>query len=244
MSASAVRRIQSGMACAEQGEISRLSVITQGESPLRRRQLAVAQDVVEPQTSPELVADMDRTGFPMTLGRNPRRIDLDQRPAGPLRRSRQRGIFDAVVPVSLGAPGPHPTNDVGDLTVVRVKQIALADQCILDLARQLQPLLARPRAEIAKRADRVLPRPFRGPDRLHQEAVAARRSWWTSCPGRTASICGCTCATTHLESIFARRRPALRLTQAISKTCGDAHLPASQKSLRKNGSWARMAEGR
>src|SRR5260370_13750992 len=98
MSASAVRRIQSGMACSEQGAISRLSVITQGESPLRRRQLAVAQDVVEPQTSPELVADMDRTGFPMTLARNPRPIHLYQRPPRPLRRSPHPSLFASVVP--------------------------------------------------------------------------------------------------------------------------------------------------
>ncbi len=70
---------------------------------------------------------MDRTGFPMAFGRCPRRIDLDQPTARPLRRRRQRLIIDAAVPMTPGAPRPHPTNDVSDLTIVRIEQIALAD---------------------------------------------------------------------------------------------------------------------
>src|SRR5271165_211017 len=145
-----------------------------GQVPRRCRQLAVAQDVVEPQTPPELVADMDRTGFPMALGRYPRRIDLDQPTARPLRRRRQRLIIDAAVPMTPGAPRPHPTNDVGDLTIVRIEQIALADQRVLDLADKLQPLLAWPRTQIAERADRPLAWSFRCLNRFHQQVVDVR----------------------------------------------------------------------
>ena len=119
MSASAVRRIQSGMACSEHGAINRLSVIAQA-SPRRWRQLAVAQNAVEFETLPELVADMDRTGFTMALGRDARRIDLDQPSRGPCggagsaiidaadpmpraRRARTRRTMSATSPSSVSS---------------------------------------------------------------------------------------------------------------------------------------------
>jgi hypothetical protein len=51
------------------------------EPAYRRRELALAQNAVELQTLPELVADMGRASFTMTLGCDTRGIDFDQ-PAG------------------------------------------------------------------------------------------------------------------------------------------------------------------
>jgi len=139
-----------------------------GQCPHRGRQLAVAQDVGKPQALPELVANMDRTRFPMVLGRNPRRIDLDQ---SATRRQRRRLIMDAVIRAAPGAARPHSANDVGDLAVVRIEQIALAHQRVLDLAGELQPLLARSWAQITKRANRPLAGSLRRLDRFHQQVI-------------------------------------------------------------------------
>src|SRR5437868_2515732 len=45
---------------------------------------------------------------------------------------------------------------------------------MLDFARQLEPFLARPRAQVAERADGVLARSLRGADGLHQHIVGVR----------------------------------------------------------------------
>ena len=53
-----------------------------GEPSRGCRQAAAAQDTVEFEALPELIADVDRTGLAMALGCDPRRIDLDQDAAG------------------------------------------------------------------------------------------------------------------------------------------------------------------
>src|SRR5580658_7596213 len=73
--------------------------------------------------------------------------------------------------VGPGAPGAHPANKSGDLGIIRIEQVALPDQRVLDLAGELEPLLARARAEIAERTDRLLPRSFRRLDRFDQHVV-------------------------------------------------------------------------
>ena len=51
--------------------------------PLHRfRQPAFTQNPIELEPPPELIADMDRPGLAMSLGRYPRRIDFDQSAAG------------------------------------------------------------------------------------------------------------------------------------------------------------------
>ena len=135
-------------------------------------QPAVAQNAVEVETQPELTADVDRTGFPMALGRNPRRIDLDHRRARSRRRSGRRVLLGAIALRAAPAPGER---FVGDLAGgPDFEQVALADQCVLDLAGELQPLFARPRAQIAERADRPLARSLGGVDGLHQHVIGVR----------------------------------------------------------------------
>jgi len=136
---------------------------------------------------------MDRAGFPMALGGDARRIDCDQPAAGCLRRRRAL-IAAARV---LGAPRPHPTNDVGDLAVVWLEQIALTDQRVLDLARELEPLSARPRAQVAERADGVLARPFRGMHRLHQKVIGVRPALVGA--NRSADVHASLCIANHQD---------------------------------------------
>jgi hypothetical protein len=67
------------------------------------------------------VADVDRTDFPVALGRYPRRIHLDQ-PAARPQRPRSLPIIDDVgISMAKDAPRPHPTNDVGDLAVACIE---------------------------------------------------------------------------------------------------------------------------
>src|ERR1700694_1799974 len=139
-----------------------------GEPARRRRQLAVVQNAVDPEALPELVADMDRASLAVLPGRDPRRVALDQSSGTGRRRSRRAAALTVLSPRS------HPTNDVGDLAILRVQQIALTDQRILDLARELQPFLGRPWTEVAKRADRLLARSLRGQDGLDQHIVDVR----------------------------------------------------------------------
>ena len=71
----------------------------------------------------------------------------------------------------VAAPRAHPINDVGDFALVGVDEIALTDEGVLDLARELDPCLARPRAEIAQRTNRLLSRSFGGVDGFDQDVV-------------------------------------------------------------------------
>lgn len=135
-------------------------------------QPAVAQNAVELEALPELIADMDRTGLTMPLGGDARWIHLDQGCAGCSRRCR-RGRRDLVAVVG-GASCAHSTNNVGDFVVGRIEQIVLTDQGILDLARKLEPFRARSRAQVAERADRLLARAVRGVDGLHQYIIGVR----------------------------------------------------------------------
>ena len=68
----------------------------------------------------------------------------------------------------------HEANDLGDLGVVKVEEIVLTDESILDLAREFEPVLARPRAQIAERADGFLSRPLRRMDGLEQHVIGVR----------------------------------------------------------------------
>jgi hypothetical protein len=81
---------------------------------------------------------MDRPGFTMLLGRDPRGIDGDQlrAPSG-----LQWGILTAL---------SYLTNDGGDLGIVLIDEALLTEQRILNLARKLEPFFAEPRAEVAQ----------------------------------------------------------------------------------------------
>src|ERR1700738_4767985 len=74
----------------------------------------------------------------------------------------------------VAAPCPHPTNHVSDRRIIRVEQIALTNQRVLDLARKLEPLIPRSRCQVAERTNRLLTRSLRGMDRLHQHVVRIR----------------------------------------------------------------------
>src|SRR5208282_1365154 len=106
---------------------------------------------------------------------------------------------------------------------------------------------------VAEDSDRRASRPSSGVVLSVSEPIPPTGGWCTSCPCRTASTCGCTCATTHRDSMifqakisttishyFAEPRAAFQLPQAISKACHGPHLPHRQKSPLKNGSWARV----
>jgi len=73
--------------------------------------------------------------------------------------------------VAAPAPRLHATNNVGDLGIRDIEQVALTDQRVLDLAGELEPLFARARAEIAERADGFLPRSFGGVDGFDQHVI-------------------------------------------------------------------------
>src|SRR5208283_1635059 len=105
---------------------------------------------------------------------------------------------------------------------------------------------------VAEDSDRRASRPSSGVVLSVSEPIPPTGGWCTSCPCRTASTCGCTCATTHRDSMifqakisttishyFAEPRAAFQLPQAISKACHGPHLPHRQKSPLKNGSWVR-----
>ena len=68
-------------------------------------------------------------------------------------------------------PCRHATDNIGDLGIRRIEQIALTDKRVLDSAGKLEPLLARTGAEIAERANGLLPRTFRRVDRFHQHVI-------------------------------------------------------------------------
>src|ERR1700731_2969731 len=135
-----------------------------------RDQAAVAQDAVEFEAAPELVADMDRAGLAMALGGDARGIDFDQRAAAGRPRRRRRRALPAAA-LFVAPPRPHPMNDVGDFALIGVDEMALTDEGVLDLARQLDPRLARPRAQIAERTNRLLSRSLRGVDGLDQHVI-------------------------------------------------------------------------
>src|SRR5262249_16663924 len=54
---------------------------------------------------------------------------------------------------------------------IAIEQVILTDERVLDFAGELEPLLARPRAEVAERTDRLLARPFRRHHGLDQHVV-------------------------------------------------------------------------
>ena len=143
-----------------------------GEPQHRCRQAAVAQDAVEFEAVPELMADMDRTGLAVALGGDARGIDFDQRAAAGRPRRRRRALPAAALFVA--APRPHPMNDVGDFALIAVEQTALTEEGVFDLAREFDPRLARPRAQIAERTNRLLSRSLRGVDGLDQHVIGVR----------------------------------------------------------------------
>ena len=68
-------------------------------------------------------------------------------------------------------PSLHLTNDVSNFGIVDLQQIHLTDERVFNLARQFEPLLTRPRAQIAERTDAPLARPLGGVDRLDQDVI-------------------------------------------------------------------------
>src|SRR2546422_295525 len=52
-----------------------------------------------------------------------------------------------------------------------ITQASPHNEGVLDLARKLEPLFAPPRAQVTERANRLLARPLRGQDGLHQHIV-------------------------------------------------------------------------
>jgi hypothetical protein len=58
----------------------------------------------------------------------------------------------------LRRPPAHSANNFGDFVVIPTEQIILTDECVLDFVGELEPLFARPQAEVAERIDRLLAR--------------------------------------------------------------------------------------
>ena len=97
------------------------------------------QNAIKVETLPELISNMDRPGFTMLLGRDPRWIDGDQ-----LRTVRRPGWWGVVTAL------PYLMNDGGDFGIAVINQALLTEQGILNLARKTEPFFAWPRAEIAE----------------------------------------------------------------------------------------------
>jgi hypothetical protein len=107
------------------------------------------QSLVKPKPFPELIADMNWDSLTMlpavtragsTLSRVCAAARLTVRPERPLRRP------------------PAQANNFGDFVVIPTEQIILTDECVLDFVGELEPLFARPQAEVAERIDRLLAR--------------------------------------------------------------------------------------
>ena len=111
------------------------------------------QDGVEAEPAPDLQADMHRTGFAMRFAADAGGIDRNRRGA----RARPAGA-------RLDDP-------LGHFRVARIEQVVLADQGGFDLVRQLKPVLARARAQVAERADHLLAGPLGGADGLDQQVI-------------------------------------------------------------------------
>jgi hypothetical protein len=106
------------------------------------------QNAIKAETLPELISNVDRPGFTMLLGCDPRGIDSDQFRAA---RGLQWGILTAL---------SYLTNDGGDFGVTLIDQALLTKQSILNLARKLEPFFAWPRAEVAEGTDGLWRGPF------------------------------------------------------------------------------------
>ena len=91
-----------------------------------RRQLAVAQNAIKLQTTPELMADMDRAGLPMQFSADAAGINFDQRTAAAGCARSSPGL--AVPTRIVLSPLTRPINDVGDFGVPGLDQIALTDE--------------------------------------------------------------------------------------------------------------------
>src|SRR5215472_13055080 len=111
---------------------------------------------------------MNRSGLTMLLGGDTRRINFDQ--CAGLRARRRCGWFSLSVRL-IGSPRSQAGNNLGDFVSIAIEQVILTDERVLDFAGELEPLLARPRAEVAERTDRLLARPFRRHHGLDQHVV-------------------------------------------------------------------------
>jgi len=129
-------------------------------------QPAVAQNAVEFEPLPELIAHMHGSGLTVALRGDATGINLDQFAAGDW----CGGLLGHAVGFAF-APLPDPANDIGHFSISRIEQIGLADDGVFDLARKLEPVRARSRAQIAQGTHRPLARPFRGSERLHQYVI-------------------------------------------------------------------------
>ena len=213
-----------------------------GEPQHRCRQAAVAQDAVEFEAVPELMADMNRAGLAVALGGDARRIDFDQRAAvGRQWRRRRRMLLAAALFVA--APRPHPINDVGDFAVIGVEQMALTEEGVLGARIRSTPRAAAGSDRRANKSSSVAV-PWRC------GLTRPARNWCRSCRGRTESICGCTCPTiqhktacetnkysfilvTILKMRAFRAGPLKQNQRLASRPQADAAV----KSLCKGGSW-------
>src|SRR5262252_8307912 len=71
----------------------------------------------------------------------------------------------------ISSPRSQAGNNLGDFVSIAIEQVILTDERVLDFAGELEPLLARPRAEVAERTDRLLAWPFRRHHGLDQHVV-------------------------------------------------------------------------
>ncbi len=130
-----------------------------GEAAGARVEAEVLEDPVEAEAAPERQADMDRPGLAVALGGDLVGLDGDRRTAGA---------------AALGAlpAGAHLGQDGLDLRVDGlVEELGLVRERLLDLVGQLEPLVARPRRQVAQRADGLLPGAFGGADGFDQDIV-------------------------------------------------------------------------
>ncbi len=100
---------------------------------------------------------MDRTGLAVALGGDLVGLDGDRR---------------AARPAAPGLAGADLGNDGLDLRVGgSLEELGLVRERLLDLVGQLEPLVARPRRQVAQRADGLLPGAFGGADGFDQDIV-------------------------------------------------------------------------
>jgi hypothetical protein len=149
-----------------------------GDQPIERhrtgeptgyfRQAAVSQNLVKPKPLPELVADVNRSGLTMLFGGDTRWINFDQCTGS---RAQRRCRWFGLSARLIGSPRLHARNNLGDFGVIAIERMILTDERVLDFAGELEPLFARPRAEVAERTDRLLTRPFGRHHGLDQHVV-------------------------------------------------------------------------
>ena len=187
MSAMAVRRIQSGMACSESGKINRFNVMASLSVRARFDNPARAKDCIHVQLPPDLMPNVHGPGFPMLLGIDALGIDEHQRTCRLTNRGR-------CTPLAAAFAGPSQRQCRWRL---RRRQKLLPLQGRLQLVSERQPLLRGSGFEIAERTDRALSWTFGSNYRFNEQVVGVAFAFVDP-----FGLCGYTLATTILMVVL------------------------------------------